>query len=179
MVNYTTLHYNTTFQPATTGTFFSSCVVFDDSRLSSASDQNQLTFLNTWLDAHIQDAQSVLHKPLFITEFGKSWKDPGFSTYQRDMLFNTVYSKIYESARHGGAAAGGLFWQVLAPGMDAFKDGYEIILDENSSTGNLIAQQAHKLYQIRKIFFRMRNLERWKRAHHHRLAGHRGKPNGN
>lgn len=133
-------------------------------RLANSNDQNQLSFLSNWLDAHIQDAQNLLHKPILITEFGKSWKDPGFTPYQRDLLFNTVYSKIYSSAKRGGAAAGGLFWQLLARGMDNFRDGYEIILDENSSTAKVIALQARRLYRVRKIFWRMRNLEMWKRA---------------
>lgn len=156
---------------------------YPDQWLSSSDDQKQLSFLSNWLDAHIQDAQFILHKPLLITEFGKSWKDPGFSPYERDTLFNTVYSKIYASAKHGGAAAGGLFWQLLTEGMDSFRDGYEIILDENSSTANVIAQQAHKLYQIRKIFSRMRNWGVWRRGRARRApwlaAGNKGKRIGN
>ncbi|KAJ6398411.1 hypothetical protein OIU77_019252 [Salix suchowensis] len=156
-----------------------------DQWLSSSNDQNQLSFLNNWLDTHIQDAQNILRKPILIAEFGKSWKDPGFSAYQRDLLFNTVYYKIYSSAKRGGAAAGGLFWQLLTEGMDNFRDGYEIILGQPSSTANVIAQQAHKLYQIRKIFSRMRNVERWKRARAararrgHWRGGNRGKRVGN
>ncbi|KAI3450975.1 hypothetical protein Pfo_007640 [Paulownia fortunei] len=164
------------------GIDFATVHSYPDQWLSSSNDQTQLSFLSNWLDAHIQDAQYVLHKPILITEFGKSWKDPGFSPYQRDRLFNTVYFKIYASAKRGGAAAGGLFWQLLAEGMDSFRDGYEIILNENSSTANVIAQQAHKLYQIRKIFSRMRNLEMWKRARARRAqwwAGNRGKRIGN
>lgn len=151
-------------------------------RLSNSNDQDQLSFLSNWLDAHIQDAQYILHKPVMIAEFGKSWKDEGFTPYKRDLVFNTVYSKIYSSAKSGGAAAGGLFWQLLAQGMNNFRDGYEIILDENSSTANVIAQQSHKLYQVRKIFWRMRNLEMWKRAkarRAQRLAGNKGKQIGN
>lgn len=126
-------------------------------RLSKWNDEKQLSFLNKWLDAHIEDAQSILHKPILITEFGKSWKDPGFRPYERDALFSAVYFKIYASAKRGGAAGGGLFWQLLMEGMDSFGDGYEIILQDNSSTAKLIAQQAHKLVQIRKIFSRIRN----------------------
>lgn len=153
------------------------------SRLSSSNDQNQLSFLNNWLDTHIQDAQYILRKPVFITEFGKSWKDPSFNTYQRDLLFNTVYSKIYSSARRGGAAAGGLFWQLLTEGMDSFGDGYDIVLSQSPSTANVIAQQSHKLYQIRKIFARIRNAQMWKRARAIRraewLARNKGKRIGN
>ncbi|KAK6150648.1 hypothetical protein DH2020_015580 [Rehmannia glutinosa] len=146
------------------GIDFATVHSYPDQWLSSSNDESQLSFLSNWVDAHIQDAQYILHKPLLITEFGKSWKDPNFSPYQRDRLFNTVYLKIYASAKRGGAAAGGLFWQLLADGMDSFRDGYEIIIDENSSTANVISQQAHKLYQIRKIFSRMKKLEMWKRA---------------
>lgn len=126
-------------------------------RLSRSNDEDEVSFMSQWLDAHIQDAEHILRKPILIAEFGKSWKDAGFSSYKRDLLFNTVYTKIYTSAKRGGAAAGGLFWQLLAPAMDNFGDGYEIILDQNSSTANVITQQAHKLYQIRKIFSRMRH----------------------
>ncbi|KAK4490672.1 hypothetical protein RD792_001363 [Penstemon davidsonii] len=164
------------------GIDFATVHSYPDQWLSSSNDQKQLSFMSNWLDAHIQDAQYILHKPLFITEFGKSWKDSGFSPYQRDMLFNTVYVKIYESAKHGGAAGGGLFWQLLAQGMDSFRDGYEVMLDQNSSTANVIAHQAHKLHQIRNIFARMRNLEMWKRARARRgqwLSGNKGKRIGN
>ncbi|CAA3000822.1 mannan endo-1,4-beta-mannosidase 7 [Olea europaea subsp. europaea] len=163
----------------TPGIDFATVHSYPDQWLSSSNNENQLSFLNNWLDGHIQDAQFVLNKPILITEFGKSLKDPGFSSYQRDVLFNTVYYKIYASARHGGAAAGGLFWQLLTEGMDSFRDGYEIVLSENSSTANVISQQAHKLDQIRKIFARMRNFEMWRRARRaQRLARNRGKPIG-
>ncbi|KDP44593.1 hypothetical protein JCGZ_22175 [Jatropha curcas] len=156
---------------------------YPDQWLSSSNNQYQLSFLNNWLNAHIQDSQYILRKPILITEFGKSWKDPGFSTYERDEMFSTVYYKIYSSAKRGGAAAGGLFWQLLTEGMDNFRDGYEIILGENSSTANVIAQQSHKLYQIRKIFERMRNVQRWKRARAARRRqwqhGNRGRRIGN
>lgn len=162
------------FFPHTSDDFFAYMV-----RLSSSNDQNQLSFLDNWLSTHIQDAQYLIRKPLLITEFGKSWKDPGFSSYQRDLLFNKVYTKIYSSAKHGGPAAGGLFWQLLSEGMESsFGDGYEIVLSQSSSTANVIAQQSHKLYQIRKIFARMRNVERWKRARAQWSARNGGRRNG-
>ncbi|KAH7845155.1 hypothetical protein Vadar_001654 [Vaccinium darrowii] len=147
------------------GIDFATVHSYPDQWLSSSNDQNQLSFLDNWLNAHIQDSQYLIRKPLLITEFGKSWKDPGFSTYQRDLLFNSVYTKIYSSVKRGGPAAGGLFWQLLSEGMESsFGDGYEIVLSQSSSTANVISQQCHKLYQIRKIFARLRNIERWKRA---------------
>ncbi|XP_043713958.1 mannan endo-1,4-beta-mannosidase 7 [Telopea speciosissima] len=165
------------------GIDFATVHSYPDQWLSSSSDQTQLLFLNNWLTTHIQDAQNVLRKPLLLTEFGKSMKDPGFNTYQRDQFFNTVYYRIYSSARSGGATAGGLFWQLLTDGMDSFRDGYEIVLNESPSTASLIAEQSYKLYQIRKMYVRMRDVEKWKRAKAIRraqwLARNRGHNIGN
>ncbi|KAH9711311.1 Mannan endo-1,4-beta-mannosidase 7 [Citrus sinensis] len=165
------------------GIDFATVHSYPDQWLSSSNDRDQLSFLNNWLDTHIQDAQHILRKPILLAEFGKSRKDPGYSTYQRDVMFNTVYYKIYSSAKRGGAAAGGLFWQLLTEGMDAFRDGYEIVLSQSPSTANVITQQAHKLYQIRKIFARMRNVERRKRSRgmrrRQRQGGNRGRHIGN
>ncbi|KAL9815630.1 Mannan endo-1,4-beta-mannosidase 7 [Arabidopsis thaliana] len=144
------------------------------SRFPDSSEQSQMDFLNKWLDAHIQDAQNVLHKPIILAEFGKSMKKPGYTPAQRDIVFNTVYSKIYGSAKRGGAAAGGLFWQLLVNGIDNFQDGYGIILSQSSSTVNVISQQSRKLTLIRKIFARMINVEKWKRARGQGQVGKRG-----
>ncbi|TYG94681.1 hypothetical protein ES288_A11G208000v1 [Gossypium darwinii] len=160
------------------GIDFATVHSYPDQWLSSSSEQYQLSFLNNWLDAHIRDARIALRKPILLAEFGKSWKDPGFNTYQRDQLFNIVYNKIYWSAKTGGPASGGLFWQLLAQGMESFRDGYEIILSERSSTANVIAQQSHKLDQIRKIFTRRRNVQRWKRARAKRRGGWHGRNRG-
>ncbi|KAL6993547.1 Mannan endo-1,4-beta-mannosidase 7 [Sarracenia purpurea var. burkii] len=146
------------------GIDFATVHSYPDQWLSSSNEQQQLSFLNNWLNTHIQDAQFMLRKPLLITEFGKSWKDPGFSAPQRDLLFNAVYSKIFSSAKRGGAAAGGLFWQLQTEGMDSFRDGYEVVLSQSPSTATIIAQQCHRLHLIRKIYARLGNIARWKRA---------------
>ncbi|XP_010550422.1 PREDICTED: mannan endo-1,4-beta-mannosidase 7 [Tarenaya hassleriana] len=137
---------------------------YPDQWLPYSNDESQLDFLNKWLDAHIQDAQNVLQKPVLMAEFGKSTHAPGFCLDKRDTIFNTVYGKIYASAKGQGAAAGGLFWQLLTESMDNFQDGYGIVLSEGSSTVNVISQQSRKLGLIRRMFARMRNVEIWKRA---------------
>lgn len=139
------------------------------SRLTGSNDESQLTFLNGWLNDHINDAQNILRKPVLFAEFGKSLKYSGNN--QRDQLFNTVYSQIYSSASGGGAAIGGLFWQLLAEGMDSFRDGYEVILSENSSTASLIAEESQKLNRIRKMYARLRNVQKWKKARETRSGG--------
>jgi len=137
------------------------CLLF---RLSSSGYEEQMSFLGRWVDEHIQDAQNTLHKPVLFAEFGISTKSFGGNSSPRDRLFNTVYSAIYSSASRGGAAVGGLFWQLLAQGMDSFRDGYEVVLDESPSTATLIAQQSQKLNHIRKMYARLRNIEKWNRA---------------
>lgn len=131
-------------------------------RVSSSNIQYQISFLNNWLSAHFIDAQYAIRKPILVAEFGKSLKNSG--SYERDEVFNSVYYKIYTSAKRGGAAGGALFWQLLTEGMESFQDGYGVMLGQSSSTANLIAQQSRKLYLIRKIFVRLANLRRWRRG---------------
>ncbi|KAJ3670802.1 hypothetical protein LUZ60_008228 [Juncus effusus] len=127
---------------------------YPDQWISNSNDGAQLGFLNNWLDTHIQDSQNTLHKPLLITEFGKSLKDPGYNNNQRDLLFGTVFSKIYQSASTGGAAAGGLFWQLFAPGMENYSDGYEVILGQTPSTTDVIVTQCRRLHYLGKSLTR-------------------------
>lgn len=161
------------------GIDFATVHTYPDQWLPNSNDETQLAFVNKWLTSHIEDAQNILRKPVLLAEFGKSKSDPGFSTSQRDQLFANVYYKIYSSAKRGGPAVGGLFWQLLTEGMDSYGDDYTIVLSQCPSTANIIAQQSHKLSLIRKIFARKRNLALWKRAREMRRAQwskNRGKP---
>ncbi|GAV71761.1 Cellulase domain-containing protein [Cephalotus follicularis] len=135
---------------------------YPDQWLPSSSDETQISFLNNWLYHHIQDAQNILQKPLILAEFGKSSKTS--SANQRDELFNRVYSAIYSSASGGGAAVGGMFWQLFTEGMDSFRDGYEVIFSENPSTAAIITEESQKLNRIRKMYSRLRDMEKWNRA---------------
>lgn len=125
---------------------------YPDQWLIGQGDDAQLLFLDEWLNTHIKDAQTVIQKPLLIAEFGKSSKDPGYSTNERDDFLAAVYAAIYSSARRGGVAAGGLFWQLMDEGMDNLRDGYEIVFSESPSTASLIQEQSQKLNQIRVMY---------------------------
>ncbi|XP_076953190.1 mannan endo-1,4-beta-mannosidase 7-like [Bidens hawaiensis] len=118
---------------------------YPDQWLPNRDNDVQLHFMQRWIYDHIKDAQEVLQKPIVFSEFGISLKQPGDNIHQKDQLFNMIYSSIYRSARAYGAAAGGLFWQQLVQGMDSYKDGYEVILTEPSSTVSLISQQSKRL----------------------------------
>lgn len=139
-------------------------------RLTGSNYEDQVSFLSSWVNDHIQDAQNILHKPVLFAEFGRSLKESGYTTSQRDRIFNIVYSAIYSSASGGGAAVGGLFWQLLAEGMDSFQDGYGVVLSEGSSTVGIIAEESERLIKIRKMYARLRNIEKWKRARDIRRA---------
>ncbi|GMN35571.1 hypothetical protein TIFTF001_005379 [Ficus carica] len=139
------------------GIDFATVHSYPDQWLSGSSSESQLAFLRSWLNDHIQDAQNILKKPVLFAEFGKSGA-------QRDELFNTVYSAIYSSASAGGSAVGGLFWQLLSQGMDSFRDGYEVVLSDSTSTVALISQESQKLNHIRKMYARLKNLDKLKRA---------------
>ncbi|XVF63817.1 hypothetical protein PTKIN_Ptkin09bG0117000 [Pterospermum kingtungense] len=168
--------YNPNFQVGTDfiannqipGIDFATVHSYPDQWLQNSNDESQIAFLNNWLNNHIQDAQNILKKPLLFAEFGKSLKTAGPN--QRDELFNTVYTAIYSSARGGGAAVGGLFWQLLAQGMDSFRDGYEVIMSEGTSTIDIITQESQKLNRIRKMYVRLRNIEKLKKARDIRRA---------
>ncbi|XP_031484687.1 mannan endo-1,4-beta-mannosidase 1-like [Nymphaea colorata] len=138
------------------GIDFATIHAYPDQWLSgSSSEQDQLNFLYNWVQSHIDDSNYELRKPLLFTEFGKSSKDSGFTQTERENLYQSVYNSIYTSARSGGAGGGALFWQMLAEGMDDLRDGYEIIVNEDPTTANLIAEQSHKLSGLNRMFARM------------------------
>ncbi|CAL9135174.1 unnamed protein product, partial [Musa textilis] len=165
------------------GIDFATLHSYPDQWLPNSDDQSQLAFLNNWLDVHIRDARDVLRKPLLVTEFGKSSKDSGFSSEQRDAMFGAVYSKIYSSASSGGATAGGCFWQLLAQGMDSYRDGYEVVLSEAPSTTRIITVQSRQLRYLGRLRARERNIAKLKKAKAMRekelKAAHKGKGAGN
>lgn len=121
-------------------------------RIPGADEETQQAFADNWINKHIKDAETIIHKPLLVTEFG--WKKTSFETKTREKLFDTVYSDIYLSASSGGVAAGSMFWQLLAEGLDLYRDGYELVFSESRSTACLISEQSQKLVTIREMYAR-------------------------
>ncbi|KAI3993330.1 hypothetical protein MKX01_010073 [Papaver californicum] len=125
---------------------FTTIHLYPDQWLHGSSDQAQLDFVDKWVQSHIQDSNSApIGKPLLLAEFGKSSRTSGYNVGQRDAYFARLYNTIYACAVSGGPCGGGAFWQLMAQGMDSFKDGYEVILAECPSTAALITQQSRKL----------------------------------
>ena len=119
---------------------FATIHLYPDQWVSSTDEATQDAFVNKWVQAHIQDSNDVLRKPILLSEFGKSSRSSGYTVEKRDNYFQKLYNAIYNSASSGGPCAGGLFWQLLAQGTDGMRDGYEVILEESPSTTNIIAQ---------------------------------------
>ncbi|KAJ4846000.1 Mannan endo-1,4-beta-mannosidase 2 [Turnera subulata] len=124
---------------------FATIHAYADVWVSGQSDDAQMTFVQRWMTSHWTDSRTILRKPLVFAEFGKSKKDPGYSTTVRDSFLNSVYTSIYNFAKNGGTLGGGLVWQIMAEGMDSYFDGYEIVLSQDPSTTNVIAQQSNKM----------------------------------
>ncbi|ESW35294.1 hypothetical protein PHAVU_001G223100 [Phaseolus vulgaris] len=109
----------------------------------------QNAFIERWINIHNEDSDKVLRKPILITEFGLSSKVPGYTVAKRDKFYAEVFNRIYFSASHRGACAGGAFWQLFVEGMNNMRDGYEVIFQETPSTTHLISQQSFRMSHIR------------------------------
>ncbi|KAL2345552.1 hypothetical protein Fmac_006837 [Flemingia macrophylla] len=125
---------------------FATIHLYPEQWLPGSNEAAQVAFVDKWVESHILDAKNVLGKPIVVGEFGKSSRLSG--VVERDSYMSKMYSAIYNSASSGGPCAGGLFWQLMAQGMDGFRDGYEVIFEESPSTTTIIEQQSHKMSTI-------------------------------
>ncbi|XP_062217840.1 putative mannan endo-1,4-beta-mannosidase 9 [Phragmites australis] len=122
---------------------------YPDQWVSGASNDAQVAFMRRWLATHANDSAAVLRKPLLVTEFAWSARSNGYTVAARDAYFRMVYDAIYASAREGGPCAGGLFWQVVEPGMEA--DGYDVVLDRSPSTAAVVRQECARIASLNQV----------------------------
>lgn len=107
-----------------------------------------MEFMENWMRSHWEDAKTVLKKPLVMAEFGKSSRDGGFSIDVRNSFLSRVYKDTYEFAKEGGTMAGSMVWQLMAHDMDAWDDGYSIVLPQNPSTAAVISDQSQAMKDL-------------------------------
>ncbi|XP_019703769.3 mannan endo-1,4-beta-mannosidase 1 [Elaeis guineensis] len=127
------------------GIDFATIHAYPDLWLANWSSGDQLRFLQNWTQIHVSDSSTILKKPLLFTEFGKSLKPPGSTVNQRDAFYGQVYGSAFVSAEDEGPLGGGLFWQLLAQGMDGLRDSYEIVPTEQRSTASIISQISRRI----------------------------------
>ena len=118
---------------------------YPDQWVSGSNSEAQVEFMKKWMASHIEDAAKELQKPLLVSEFGWSTRSNGYTVASRDNYFRMVYDAIYASVQEGGPCAGGLFWQVMAPGMEGWTDGYEVVLERSPTTTAIISQECAKI----------------------------------
>ncbi|CAN0885049.1 Mannan endo-1,4-beta-mannosidase 1, partial [Linum grandiflorum] len=127
---------------------FATTHLYADFWLQNSTKPQIEAYVNKFLVSHIRDCNRVIRKPLVMAEFGKSFKQPGYSLAVRDAYYSQIYNSIYKSSKRRGSLAGGIFWQLLNPGMDNWGDGYQVVLQNNPSTASIIAQQSKRLSTI-------------------------------
>ncbi|KAF7091365.1 hypothetical protein CFC21_093956 [Triticum aestivum] len=118
---------------------FATIHYYPDVWLPGSTREQQVDFWKTWMASHIEDTAKALRKPLVVAEFG--WNSVGNAVAARDDYFRMVYDAIYASVKGGGPCAGGLFWQVLAPGMESWADRYAVVLEGSSTTAAIVSQE--------------------------------------
>ncbi|CAM8975247.1 unnamed protein product [Rhodiola kirilowii] len=115
---------------------------------TSGGEEQQVTYVDKYVKAHIDDSLSVIKKPILLAEFGKSSKSSGYTVAARDQYFGHLFDTIYNCASSNGPCGGTLFWQLLAQGMNNMDDGYGVVLEESPSTARIINQQSYRLAKL-------------------------------
>jgi mannan endo-1,4-beta-mannosidase len=160
------------------GVDFATIHLYPDVWLWGAGAAAKLAFLRNWTRSHAAATELYLGKPLLVAEYGKFlWEGvAGANRTQRDRFLGTVLDSIYDSAARGGPIAGGAFWQLLDPGMDALRDGYEIILPEDRRAAGIIGNHSRQLAQLNGQDVeavrrrRRRRRRRWRRRRSARIS---------
>lgn len=127
---------------------FASVHAYPDSWVPDKELVDKLKYFSKWVTSHIDDGEQVLKKPVLFTEFGLSSLCKDYEASHRDLLLKTMYDKIYESARKGGAGSGSLVWQFVLEGMEEYGDEFSFVPWQRSSTYKLIVEQSCRLQTL-------------------------------
>ncbi|CAL4919915.1 unnamed protein product [Urochloa decumbens] len=157
------IYYGTNFVAThlAAGVDFATIHLYPDVWLWGSAPAKQAAFLRNWTRSHAEAAELYLAKPLLVTEYGKFLWEGVANETQRDGFLGLVLDSIYDSAKGGGPIVGGAFWQLLDPGMDALRDGYEIILPEDTRAATIIGNHSRMLAELNGQDVRRRRRRRW------------------
>ncbi|GAB2272077.1 Mannan endo-1,4-beta-mannosidase 6 [Dionaea muscipula] len=134
------------------GVDFASVHIYPDTWISTTISEKYITFYQSWMQDHIQDAEKLLGMPVVFGEFGISSKDIGFNSSFKDEIYSTAYSVLLDSAKHGGAGAGTLFWQLFVDGTENMDDGYAVFPSKSPHLSKIIALQSTSLRTINSAY---------------------------
>ncbi|CAI9755094.1 unnamed protein product [Fraxinus pennsylvanica] len=124
---------------------FASVHAYPHSWIPDADLEAKVKYLSNWVDAHIDDSENVLKKPVLFTEVGALLATKTGGLYDSDILLRMVYDKIYKSANKREAGAGVLIWQLLVEGVEEYSDKYSFVAWKYPSTYKLILEQSCRL----------------------------------
>ncbi len=93
----------------------------------------------TWMSDHIDDATSLLGKPVVLEEFGKQRP-----IETRNTFYQGWYDEIYSAAQAGDAAGGSNFWILYHDDYEDY-DGFGVYSPGDASTCSIIATEAAKM----------------------------------
>lgn len=127
-------------------------------RIPEVDLEAQVKYLSRWVDAHISDGENVLKKPVLFTEVGAPLSTERGGVHDRDILYKTVYNKIYESAEKREAGAGVLIWQLLVKGVDDYRDKFSFVAWKYPSTYKLILEQSCRLRNISSDVYKRKKI---------------------
>ncbi|KAL5209202.1 hypothetical protein ABZP36_004825 [Zizania latifolia] len=142
-------NYVATHQAA--GIDFATIHLYPDVWLWGSTADEQASFFRNWTRSHVDATAAYLVKPLLVTEYGKFlWEGSGANKTQRNYFLGRVLDAIYATASRGGPLVGGAFWQLLLDddGMDDLRDGYEIILPEDTRAASIIGNHSEQLASL-------------------------------
>ncbi|CAN6314612.1 unnamed protein product [Urochloa humidicola] len=166
------IYYGTNFVAthAAAGVDFATIHLYPDVWLWGSAAAAQAAFLANWTRSHAAATELYLAKPLLVTEYGKFMWEGVANRTQRDGFLAMVLDSIYDSAAAGGPLVGGAFWQLLDPGMDTLRDGYEIILPEDRRAANIIGNHSRLLAELngQDVEAVRRRRRRWQGVHRSR-----------
>ncbi|KAG8061614.1 hypothetical protein GUJ93_ZPchr0003g18484 [Zizania palustris] len=136
-----------------TGIDFATIHLYPNVWLWGSTADEQTSFFRNWTRSHVDATAAYLGKPLLVTEYGKFlWEREGggATNTQRNYFLGMVLDAIYASASNGEPLVGGAFWQLLLidDGMDDLRDGYEIILPEDTLAASIIGNHSEQLASL-------------------------------
>uniref|UniRef100_A0A7N0VEI4 mannan endo-1,4-beta-mannosidase n=1 Tax=Kalanchoe fedtschenkoi TaxID=63787 RepID=A0A7N0VEI4_KALFE len=127
---------------------FASVHAYPDSWLPDGSSEAKAKYLSTWMDSHISDGQDILKKPVLFTEVGSSFQGRKLGSPGTELLLETAYDRIYDSATRHGAGSGALVWQLLVKGAEGYSDRYSFIASDHPAIYKMIRHQSCRLLRL-------------------------------